>query len=149
MRLPFCRGDSQLTLCVACSDALVCIRSANCITVYTFSIANATRLVPLKPRSNTEHLVVPDANLIILSSDIVYLRVHKPILAMASPIFKDLLSLSQPSNNETVDGLQVVRLPESSELLNCLLSILYPVHIVTPKSYEKVSFCLRLNSGNS
>jgi BTB/POZ domain len=149
MRLPFCCGDSQLTLCVACSDAPVCIRSANCITVYTSSIADATRLVPLKPRSNTEHLVVPDANLIILSSDIVYLRVHKPVLAMASPIFKDLLSLPQHSNNDIVDGLPVVRLPESSELLNCLLSSLYPVRIVKSKSYEKVSFCLRLNSGNS
>jgi hypothetical protein len=95
--------------------------------------------------------VIPDANFIIRSSDNVNFRVHKPVLAMASPFFKDLLSLPQPSNCEIVDGLSVVRISESSELLNCLVSILYPVHPVKPKSYAKVQYCIcfRLNNGNS
>ncbi|KAF8491475.1 hypothetical protein F5888DRAFT_1620043, partial [Russula emetica] len=81
---------------------------------------------------------VPDANLIIRSSDLVNFRVHKPVLAMASPFFKDLLSHPQPSDSEFVDGLPEIQLSEDSELLNCLISILYPVRTVKPKSYEKV-----------
>ena len=83
-----------------------------------------------------------DANLIIKSSDLVDFRVHKPVLAMTSPFFKDLLSLPQPSDSETVDGLPVVRLPESSELLNSLVTMLYPVQTVMPNSYEKVLYLL-------
>ena len=61
---------------------------------------------------------------------------------MASPFFKDLLSLPQPSDSESVDGLPVVQLSENSELLNCLVSILYPVRTVIPNSYDKVLYLL-------
>ena len=88
--------------------------------------------------TSLEPLDVPDANLIIRSSDNINFRVHKPLLAMVSPFFRDLLSLPQPSDGEIVDGLSVIQLPESSELLNSLLSILYPVPTVMPSSYEKV-----------
>jgi hypothetical protein len=63
---------------------------------------------------------------------------------MASPFFKDLLSLPQPSDSESVDGLPVVQLSEDSELLNSLVSMLYPVHRVIPKSYDKVSYLLAI-----
>jgi len=85
---------------------------------------------------------VLDANLIIRSSDLVDFRVHKPLLAMASPVFKDLLSLPQPSDSESVDGLPMVQLSEDSDLLNTLVSMLYPLHPVIPKSYEKVLYLL-------
>lgn len=61
---------------------------------------------------------------------------------MASPFFKDLLSLPQPPDSEIVDGLPVVQLSESAELLTSLISILYPVPTVVPNSYEKVCICL-------
>lgn len=99
--------------------------------------------------SPVEPLDVPDANLIIRSSDMVNFRVHKPVLAMASPFFNDLLSHPQPSDSEFVDELPVVQLSEDSELLNYLISILYHVHTVIPKSYEKVSIYLRGVSGNT
>jgi hypothetical protein len=92
--------------------------------------------------SPSEAFDVSDTNLIIRSSDLVDFRVHKPVLAMASPFFKDLLSLPQPSDSETVDGLPVVQLPEGSELLNSLVSILYPVPTVMPNTYEKVTYLL-------
>ena len=85
-----------------------------------------------------ELLDVPDANHIIRSSDCVDFRVHKPIFAMASPFFTDLLSLPQPSDSESVDGLPVVHLPEGAELLYSLISMLYPVPRVMPDSYDKV-----------
>ncbi len=92
------------------------------------------------PTSPPETLDVSDMDLIIRSSDLVDFRVRKSVLAMASPFFKDLLSLPQPSDSEIVDGLPVVQMSEDSELLNSLVSILYPVPTVIPKSYEKVPF---------
>jgi hypothetical protein len=89
---------------------------------------------------------VPDANLIVRSSDNIDFRVHKSLLVMASPFFKDLLSLRQPSDGEIVDGIPVVQLPEGSELLNSLFSILYPVTTVMPNSYEKVCVVFTRNS---
>jgi hypothetical protein len=61
---------------------------------------------------------------------------------MASPVFKDLLSLTQPSDGESVDGLPVVQLSEDSDLLSSLVSMLYPLHSIIPKSYEKVLYLL-------
>ena len=83
---------------------------------------------------------ISDGNIIIRSSDLIDFRVHKSVLAMMSPFFKDLLSLPQPSNSETADGLPVVRLSEDSELLNSLVSMLYNVRTVIPSSYEKVLY---------
>jgi hypothetical protein len=83
-------------------------------------------------------LDLPDANIIIRSSDQVNFRVHKSVLAVSSPFFKDLLSLPQPPDAEIVDGLQVVALPEDSGLLNSLISLFYPVTPVIPDSYQKV-----------
>jgi hypothetical protein len=92
--------------------------------------------------SPLESFDVPDANFIIRSSDNVNFQVHKSILAMVSPFFKDLLTLPQPSDSEIVDGLPVVQLSEGSELLNSLISIIYPVPTVMPNSYEKVLYLL-------
>jgi hypothetical protein len=84
---------------------------------------------------------VSDASLIIRSSDLVDFRVHKSVLAMVSPRFQRLLSLPQPVDSESIDGLPVVKLSESSELLNGLFSLLYPVRTAVPNTYEKV-LCL-------
>jgi hypothetical protein len=61
---------------------------------------------------------------------------------MSSPVFKDMLSLPQPSDGEPVDGLPVVQLSEDSELLNTLFSMFYPIPTVKPESYEKVLYFL-------
>jgi hypothetical protein len=61
---------------------------------------------------------------------------------MVSPIFRDLFSLPQPSDDESVNGLPVVQLTEDAELLNSLASMLYPVHPVIPNSYDKVLYLL-------
>ena len=79
-----------------------------------------------------------DANIIIRSSDKVDFRVHKSVLAVSSPFFRDLFSLPQPPDDELVDGLPLVQLPEVSGLLNGLVSLLYPIPPIIPSSYEKV-----------
>jgi hypothetical protein len=99
--------------------------------------------------SPPDTLDVPDANLIIRSSDLVNFRVHKPVLAMASQVFKDLLSLPQPSDGESVDGLPVVQLSEDSDLLSSLVSMLYPLRPVIPNSYDKVMSLLTTRRGDT
>ncbi|KAH9974619.1 hypothetical protein BGW80DRAFT_1251359 [Lactifluus volemus] len=80
-------------------------------------------------------LDIPDANLILRSADLVNFRVHKSVLAMASPFFKNLLSI--PSDDEVIDGLPVVRVSEDAQLLNILLCRLYPVLPVMPSSNDQ------------
>ena len=83
-------------------------------------------------------LEVPDADSIIVrSSDQAYFRIHKSVLAISSPFFKDLLSRPQPPDAETFDGLPVVSLPEDAGLLNSLITLLYPITPVIPDSYQK------------
>ena len=65
---------------------------------------------------------------------------------MASPFFKDLLSLPQPPDGESIDGLPVIQLSEDSDVLSTLVSMLYPLHPVIPKSYEKVLYLLAIFS---
>jgi hypothetical protein len=89
-----------------------------------------------------EPLNFPDANLIIQSSDLVNFHVHKSVLAIASPVFKDLFSLHQPSDSDSVDGLPVVQLIEDAEILNSLFSMIYLVRLVIPSSYDKVLYLL-------
>ncbi|KAH9009131.1 hypothetical protein EDB85DRAFT_2163220 [Lactarius pseudohatsudake] len=92
----------------------------------------------LKRASVSSCLDLPDANIIVRSSDGVDFRVHKPVLAVSSLFFKDLLSLPQPPDDEHVDSLPVIQLSEDADLLNSLVSLLYPLSPVIPSSYEKV-----------
>ncbi|KAI9466891.1 hypothetical protein BJY52DRAFT_1162110, partial [Lactarius psammicola] len=101
-------------------------------------------LVKEEPTENSDPpsvplcLDTPDASIIVRSSDKVNFRVHKSVLAMSSPFFKDLLSLPQPPDDELVDSLPVIQLSEDAGLLNSLLSLFYPISPITPGSYEKV-----------
>jgi hypothetical protein len=70
-----------------------------------------------------------DSDIIIQSRDLVNIRVHKSALSSSSPFFDDLFLLPrwQPLNSEIVNGLPVVRLSEDTEVLNSLLTVLYPI----------------------
>ncbi|KAH8985660.1 hypothetical protein EDB86DRAFT_2328468 [Lactarius hatsudake] len=81
-------------------------------------------------------LGVPDANIIIRSSDQVKFRVHKSLLSVLSPFFNDRLSLPQPPDGEPVDGLPVIQLSEDADLLNSLVSLLCPISPYIPNSYK-------------
>jgi hypothetical protein len=48
-----------------------------------------------------------------------------------------MFSLPQPSDGEVIDGLPVVRLPEDTEVLNGLLTMLYPIPSMISNSYDK------------
>lgn len=110
----------------------------------TFSIPGRNMLSPNHNSSATATLPLPecfevsDADIVLQSSDSANFRVHKSILVSSSQFFKDMLSLPQPSSNETADGLPVVRLPEDAEIVRALITVLYPIPSEIPPSYERV-----------
>ena len=81
-------------------------------------------------------LDMANADIIIQSCDSIKFRVHKLVLSLSSPFFNDMFSLPQPSKSdqEVVDGLPAVRLSEDAEVLNCLLTMLYPIPFTIPNS---------------
>jgi len=83
-----------------------------------------------------------NADTIIQSCDSVNFRVHKLVLSLSSPFFDDMFSLPQPSDQEVVGGLQVVRLSEDADVLKCLLTMLYPIPSMIPNSYDKTLMVL-------
>ncbi|KAH9058175.1 hypothetical protein EDB87DRAFT_1685494 [Lactarius vividus] len=77
-------------------------------------------------------------DVILRSSDGASFRVHRLVLTTASPFFDDLFSLPQPDEDETIDGIHVVRLSEDKEVLRSLITLLYPIPSVLPDSYNTV-----------
>jgi len=92
---------------------------------------------PQNPSPLPDHLNMANADIIVQSCDFFNFRVHKLVLSMSSPFFNDMFSLPQPSDQEVVDGLPVVRLSEDAEVLTCLLTMLYPIHSMIPDSYDR------------
>lgn len=65
-----------------------------------------------------------DGNIILIAEDRAF-RVHKGVLSMHSSVFKDLLSLPQPSDADTMDGCPVVRLEDFARHVHLLLEAMY------------------------
>ncbi|KAI0289286.1 hypothetical protein BC826DRAFT_867507, partial [Russula brevipes] len=81
---------------------------------------------------------MPNADVILQSSDLVKFHVHRAVLVTSSPFFRDMFSLPQPSNDETPGELPIVPVPEDAAVLNSLISMLYPVPRAIPKSSDAI-----------
>ncbi|KAF9026542.1 hypothetical protein BDZ89DRAFT_987876 [Hymenopellis radicata] len=69
----------------------------------------------------------PDADVVLVSCDGARFAVHKCILSIASPFFKDMFSLPHPSS-ESSDPKDVdIECTESKAVLFALLKFMYPV----------------------
>lgn len=70
-----------------------------------------------------------DADLILLSSDDVEFRVHRCILAAASPFFSDMFTLPQPRVASDPDNITipVISVSELRQTLDSLLRFVYPI----------------------
>ncbi|KAJ7490882.1 hypothetical protein FB451DRAFT_1011882, partial [Mycena latifolia] len=51
---------------------------------------------------------------VIIHAETNHFRVYRGVLAARSPIFHDMLDLSQPQEQETLQGCPVVRLPDAA-----------------------------------
>ena len=70
---------------------------------------------------------MPEADIILRSSDHVDFHVNRSALIASSPFFRDMFSLPQPRNDAVPEALPVVHLSENAETLNSLISMLYAV----------------------
>jgi hypothetical protein len=83
---------------------------------------------------------MPNADVILQSSDLVKFRVHRGVLVTSSPFFRDMFSLPQLSNDGPAGPgeLPILPVPESAAVLNSLISMLYPVPPEIPKSNDAI-----------
>ncbi|KAF7974704.1 hypothetical protein HWV62_11489 [Athelia sp. TMB] len=80
------------------------------------------------------------ADVILRSSDNVDFRVFKLFLSFGSPFFEDLFSLPQSASDgsETRDGLPVVPVSETANILRMLLAMCYPMGAVDQPALNKL-----------
>jgi hypothetical protein len=96
--------------------------------------ARSYREAPSPPKYSD----MPNADIILRSSDLVNFRIHRSVLVTSSPFFRDMFSLPQPSNDVAPDGLPVLHLSETAEVLDSLISMLYPVSPEIPHSIDSI-----------
>ncbi|KAH0836769.1 hypothetical protein J3R83DRAFT_8517 [Lanmaoa asiatica] len=77
------------------------------------------------------------ADIILRSSDDVYFRVYRCLLAFASPFFDSMFDLPRPqvrsARDETHHGLEVIPVTENSRVLDMLLRFCYPATVDDPR----------------
>ncbi|KAK6978228.1 BTB domain-containing protein [Favolaschia claudopus] len=66
-----------------------------------------------------------DADVIFRSSDVIEFRLHKALLSLVSPVFRDMFTLPQPAS-ESSTTLPVVEVTETSVLFDKALRFFYP-----------------------
>ncbi|KAI0280889.1 hypothetical protein BGY98DRAFT_960987 [Russula aff. rugulosa BPL654] len=81
---------------------------------------------------------MPEADIVLRSSDLVNFHVHRSVLVASSPFFRDMFSLPQPRNDAVPEALPVVHLSEDAEIVNSLISMLYPVSREIPLHEEGI-----------
>ncbi|KAI0259120.1 hypothetical protein BC834DRAFT_661076 [Gloeopeniophorella convolvens] len=83
----------------------------------------------------------PHPDVILRSCDDNNFFVHQSTLAASSPFFRDMFSLPNPQTNvgegseDMQNGLPIIRMTEHSEVLDVLLSVLYPSPLPAIDSY--------------
>ena len=92
--------------------------------------------VPLTHFPLPECFDTTEVDIIILPSDYTNFPVHKSVLASSSQFFRDMFSLPQPSSNAVINGLPVVHLSEDADLIQALITVLYPIPSKIPASYS-------------
>ncbi|KAK0489215.1 hypothetical protein IW261DRAFT_1557706 [Armillaria novae-zelandiae] len=73
------------------------------------------------------------ADLILRSSDRVHFHVHKPLLSLASPVFRDMFGIGQAP--QILPGIPVVQMSEDSDVLHKLLVWCDPRSVTLPGQF--------------
>jgi hypothetical protein len=82
----------------------------------------------------------PGADIILRSQDCHHFRVPKTSIANNSPTIGGLIrtGLDSPGDSNPEASLPVVQLPESGEILHCLLTFIFPVTPLVPQTPEDI-----------
>jgi len=83
---------------------------------------------PPSPSPSESPFSYPDGDIILRSADGVDLRVHTTLLSVASPFFRDMFSLPQPSN----EVQKVIEMTEKADALVTILELIYPIEEPPP-----------------
>ncbi|KZV66258.1 hypothetical protein PENSPDRAFT_689132 [Peniophora sp. CONT] len=86
----------------------------------------STSGVSLSTSGLDEQFNAPDAEFILRSSNGIDFAVHKTILHLASPVFRDMLSLPQPSLLTDASSRTIISMTEDAPSLRLLLRFTYP-----------------------
>ena len=62
---------------------------------------------------------------VVLQAEHMQFRLHRSVLSMHCPIFRDMFACSLPENGPTVDGCPLVHLSETLEDVKNFVKILY------------------------
>ncbi|KAJ7825280.1 hypothetical protein B0H14DRAFT_2369046 [Mycena olivaceomarginata] len=74
--------------------------------------------------TRVEELWFSDSGLVVQAEQSLF-RVSGAVLAARSPIFKDMLSFTQPPDAETIDGCPVVKLPDLATDITCFFRAIF------------------------
>ena len=81
----------------------------------------------------------PNADITFRSQDSYHLRVPRIYIANSSSILDELIRTTLDSSNGNPEALlPVVQLPESGEILRCLLTFIFPVTPLLPLTSEEI-----------
>jgi hypothetical protein len=82
----------------------------------------------------------PEADIVLCSQDSCHFRVPKIYIVNSSPILGELIqrALDFPGDAIFEPSLPVVQLPESGEILNYLLTFIFPITPLVPSSLEDI-----------
>ncbi|KAF7314951.1 BTB domain-containing protein [Mycena indigotica] len=97
--------------------------------------------------ARSEDLWFSDGSIVIQAGNAQF-KVFHGILSLRSPIFRDMLSIPQPADAETIDECPVLRLPDDeADTRNFLMALYHPSHFPAfPNTIdlETLLACLRL-----
>ncbi|TDL22613.1 hypothetical protein BD410DRAFT_770177 [Rickenella mellea] len=110
-------------------------------------------MVQPEPFEKDASLWFDDGN-IVLAAETTLFRVHRSVLAMNSPVFRDMFSLPQPEGDtESIKGVPdvvpVVHMHDKAVDLSHLLHTIYDRHyyrLNIATTFEKISALLRLST---
>jgi hypothetical protein len=82
----------------------------------------------------------PGADIVLRSQDSHHIQVPKIYLVNSSRVLGELIqkALDSPGNANAEESLPVLQLPESGEILECLLTFVFPVTPRVPSTLEEI-----------
>ncbi|KAL0960077.1 hypothetical protein HGRIS_011722 [Hohenbuehelia grisea] len=77
------------------------------------------------------------------SADLIHFKVHRDILCMHSPIFQDMFSVPTPAQNEEMDGVPFVLLPDNGPDVQSFLRFIY-IPTYEPRGLFEADYALKM-----
>lgn len=105
------------------------------LSAFATNLSNTSTFTSTHPTTMSgEHFGTTDADVILRSADGQEFRVHKCMLSIASPVFRDMFMFPQPPS-PAPSPIPVVDMCEAGNVLDVFLRCLYPVSKPTVEDF--------------